>query len=45
MLWLIPISIHKALAGLDAISVYSLYPFGISIHKALAGLDIYGSSK
>ena len=34
-----PISIHKALAGLDDIRLEALTMEGISIHKALAGLD------
>ena len=34
------ISIHKALAGLDAVRFQASIFLQISIHKALAGLDI-----
>ena len=33
------ISIHKALASLDARTDFNVYRLGISIHKALASLD------
>ena len=38
------ISIHKALAGLDACAALGALPPRISIHKALAGLDFFHAS-
>ena len=40
------ISIHKALAGLDHITLHLFrIQYGISIHKALAGLDPGGQER
>ena len=36
-----PISIHKALTGLDALAPLGYTVYAISIHKALTGLDFF----
>ena len=40
-----PISIHKALASLDALESLSVFELIISIHKALASLDVTAEHK